>query len=72
MSVDVNPLRFINATIYKQSDLDAAVAAERERAAKIAESHYANHKGDPATGLIHAGQCHQAIAAAIREGKPQE
>jgi len=42
-------------------------AEERERAARIADTHFVNHKGEPSRGwLIHEGQCHQAIAAAIR------
>lgn len=52
--------------VYTQSQLDEAVKAERERSAKIAENHYVDHKASD-KGLIHQGQCHQAIAAAIRE-----
>lgn len=47
--------------------IDKALRDRDERAAKIAESHFVNHKGDPANGnLIHEGQCHQSIASAIR------
>lgn len=36
-----------------------------EDGAKVAENHFANHNGDQ-NGVIHLGQCHQAIAADIR------
>lgn len=45
--------------------IEAAVASEREHCALIADEHYLKHRGD-SSGMIHQGQCHQAIAVAIR------
>lgn len=56
------------AKVYTQAALDKLVEAERERCAVIAETHYVDHRATNAEGLIHDGQCHQAIAAAIRKG----
>lgn len=42
-----------------------------EEAAVIAESHYNNHKGG-VDGVIHRGQCHQAIATTIRAAKEKK
>jgi hypothetical protein len=43
--------------------IDAAVQAERERAAKIAEAHLSDYRNNLSAS---------SVAAAIREGRPQE
>jgi len=55
MTTEIDPLRLVNATIYKQSDIDAAVLAERERCASAA--------GDCQSLTV------KAIASAIRGTK---
>jgi len=67
LSAFIDPSEYQDVYSWMANGIEKALRDRDERAAKIAESHFENHLGDSAKGgLIHEGQCHQAIASAIR------